>query len=204
MKYLVLERRLKRMREVLERKQKDLILFMERVRNEHNFSALIRTAEAVGILEIYYGYEEGKKASINDAITLGAHRWVFIKEVQDVENTLKNLKKQGFQIIVTWLGEDTLDYREVDYTKPSVIVVGNELEGVSSRTLQLADAKVKIPMMGMVQSLNVSVATGIILYEAFRQREKKGMYKKCQLSEKEIEHILYKWVYEEVLKERKK
>jgi len=192
------------MQEVLKRRQKDLVLFVDRVRNEHNFSALIRTSEAVGILDIYYAFEEGKKAKINDAITLGAHQWVFIHEVKDSIKALKDFREKGFQVVVTWLGEDTIDFREIDYTKPTVIVVGNELEGVNSELLKLSTHRIKIPMMGMVQSLNVSVATGIILYEAFRQREKAGLYQKQQLSEEEIQKILEKWAYEDVIKSRKK
>jgi len=203
MKHLVLERRLNRMKEVLSRRQKDLILFVDRVRNEHNFSALIRTADAVGILNIYYFYEEGKKAKINDAITLGAHKWVFIHEVENPISTLKKFKARGFQVVVTWLGEDTVDFREVDYTLPTVLVVGNELEGVSTEVLELSTKRIKIPMIGMVQSLNVSVATAVILYEAFKQREKAGLYDKPQLSSKEVEAILYKWAYEDILKRKK-
>ncbi|NPA40365.1 MAG: tRNA (guanine-N2)-dimethyltransferase [Thermodesulfobacteria bacterium] len=202
MEYLVLERRIKRMEEVLKKRQKDLVLFIERVRNQHNFSALIRTAEAVGIMDIYYSYEEGKKASINEAITIGAHQWVFIHEVSDPVKVLKEFRDKGFQIVVTWLGVDTLDFREVDYTKPTVIVVGNEVEGVSKELLPFATHKIKIPMVGMVQSLNVSVATGVILYEAYRQREKAGLYEEPQLTRQEIKEILYKWGYENVLKSK--
>ena len=104
--------------------------------------------------------------------------------------------------MVTWLGVDTLDFREVDYTKPTVIVVGNEVEGVSKELLPFATHKIKIPMVGMVQSLNVSVATGVILYEAYRQREKAGLYEEPQLTRQEIKEILYKWGYENVLKSK--
>ncbi len=203
MEYLVLPRRLKKMKEVLSRRQRDLVLFMDRVKNEHNFSALIRTADAVGIHEIYYGLEEGKEAPINEGVTLGAHRWVFLRPLKDPKEKLKEFRDKGYQVVVTWLGAGSKDFREVDYTKPTVIVVGNEVEGVSPELLPLATEKIKIPMMGMVQSLNVSVATGIILYEALRQREEKGLYERCPFSAAEVEEILKKWAYEDVISKRR-
>ncbi len=202
--YLVLPQRLERMKEVLSRRQKDLILFVDRVRNEHNFSALIRTADAVGIFKIFYVFDEGRSLPINEGITIGAHKWVFLEKVTDPVKTLEEFKKQGFQVVVTWLGEGTIDFREVDYTKPTVIVVGNEVEGVQPELLPCATHRIKIPMLGMVRSLNVSVATAVILYEALKQREKKGMYEKPQLSEKEIAEILDLWARKEIINRRKK
>ncbi len=202
MEYLVLPRRLEKMKRVLQKRQKDLVLFMDNVKNEHNFSALIRTADAVGVFKICFYYEGEKSKLYNEAITQGAHQWIFLERVEDAFTSLKEFKRKGFQILMTWLGEESVDYREVDYTKPSVIVVGNELEGVSPELLPLADYKIKIPMKGMVQSLNVSVATGVILYEALRQREKAGLYDKPTLTEKEIEEILKKWAYENIIHRR--
>ncbi|WP_281347169.1 TrmH family RNA methyltransferase [Thermosulfurimonas marina] len=202
--YLVLPRRLARMREVLARRQKDLVLFLDRVKNEHNFSALIRTAEAVGLQEIWYGFEEPYEAPINVGVTLGAHRWVFLRKTEDPRATLEDFRNRGFQVVVTWLGAGTRDFREVDYTRPTVIVVGNEVEGVSPELLPLATHRIMIPMVGMVRSLNVSVATAVILYEAFRQREAAGLYERPQLSSSEIEAILRKWAYEDVLRQRRK
>ncbi len=202
MKYLVLERRLERFREVLRRRQKDLIVFVDNVKNEHNFSAILRTCEAVGVLKVYYFYEGKKDISINEGVTIGAEKWLFIERVNNTYEKLKELKEQGFTIVATWLGEDSINFRKVDYTKPTVIVVGNELKGVSEDVLKVADIKIKIPMMGLVQSLNVSVATAVILYEAQKQREEKGMYDRPSLSEEEIEAILRKWAYEDVIKDR--
>ncbi|MDQ7037720.1 MAG: TrmH family RNA methyltransferase [Aquificota bacterium] len=202
-RFLVLDRRIERFREVLVRRQKDLVLFVDNVKNEHNFSALIRTCDAVGVMRILYYYEGRKDVPINESITLGSERWVFLERVQDRTGKLKDLKDTGFQIVVTWLGEDSVDFREADYTKPTVLVVGNELMGVSEEVLPLADLRVKIPMFGMAGSLNVSVATGIILYEAQRQREEKGMYDRPTLSEEEIERIIGKWAFEDVIRRKR-
>ncbi|WP_461832139.1 tRNA (guanosine(18)-2'-O)-methyltransferase TrmH [Aquifex sp.] len=203
MEYLVVEKRLRRLKDVLEKRQKDLIVFVDNVKNEHNFSAIIRTCDAVGVLYIYYYHAEGKKAKINEGITQGSHKWVFIEKVDNPINKVREFKEKGFQIVATWISRDSVDFRSVDYTKPTVIIVGNELQGVSPELAELADKKIVIPMFGMAQSLNVSVATGIILYEAQHQRWKKGMYDKPSLSEEEINRILRKWAYEDVIRERK-
>ncbi len=202
--YLVEPQRLKKLVEILLRRQKDLVLFSENVKNEHNFSALIRTADAVGVLNIYYTYDGNKTKIYNEHITMGSHKWVFLHKVNNAVETLKKLKEEGFQIVATRLAENSLHFREVDYTKPTVVIVGNELDGVSEEVAQVADFNVVIPMYGMAQSLNVSVATAVILYEAQRQREAKGMYEKPQLTLEEIKNILRKWAYEDIIEDRKR
>jgi tRNA (guanosine-2'-O-)-methyltransferase len=202
--YLVEPQRLKKLVEILLRRQKDLVLFSENVKNEHNFSALIRTADAVGVLNIYYTYDGNKTKIYNEHITMGSHKWVFLHKVNNAVETLKKLKEEGFQIVATRLAENSLHFREVDYTKPTVVIVGNELDGVSEEVALVADFNVVIPMYGMAQSLNVSVATAVILYEAQRQREAKGMYEKPQLTLEEIKTILRKWAYEDIIEDRKR
>ncbi|NPA32395.1 MAG: RNA methyltransferase, partial [Aquificae bacterium] len=113
MEYLVLEKRLRRLREVLSKRQKDLIVFADNVKNEHNFSAIIRTCDAVGVLHLYYYHAEGKKAKINEGITQGSHKWLFIHKVDEPREKLLELKRAGFQIVATWLGEDSVDFRSV-------------------------------------------------------------------------------------------
>lgn len=202
--YLVEEKRLNRMKEVLSKRQKDLIVFVDDVKNEHNFSAIIRTCDAVGVLNLYYRYSLKREIPVNEGITMGAHKWVFLEKVNEPVEFLKKKKEEGFQIVATHLSEESINFREVDYTLPTVIVVGNEMSGVGEDILKVADRKIIIPMYGMVQSLNVSVATGVILYEAQRQREQKGFYEKPTLSEEEIEKILKKWAIDDVIKTKMK
>jgi len=202
--YLVEPQRLRKLVEILLRRQKDLILFSENVKNEHNFSAIIRTCDAVGVLNIYYTYDGNKTKIYNEHITMGSHKWVFLHRVENAVETLKGLKERGFQIVATRLVGNSVHFREVDYTKPTVVVVGNELEGVSEEVASVADYNVVIPMYGMAQSLNVSVATAVILYEAERQRSLKGLYDKPQLSLEEIKEILRKWAYEDIIADRKR
>ncbi len=202
-RYLVLERRLERFREVLRRRQKDLVVFVENVKNEHNFSAILRTCDAVGVHRVLYYYEGKGDVSVNEGISLGAQRWLFLERVDNVSAKLEELKEEGFQLVVTWIGEGSVDFREVDYTRPTVVVVGNELKGVSEEVARLADVRIIIPMMGMVRSLNVSVATAVILYEAQRQRQEKGMYERPSMSEEEIEEVIERWAFEEIIRRRK-
>ncbi len=197
---LVIPKRLSRMKQVLAKRQADLHVFMERVVNYHNVSAILRTADAVGVLYVHYYYEG--ELPINEAITCGAHKWLFLHQETDLRNALQRLKQQGYRLVATGLFPETLDFREVDYTVPTVIIVGHELEGISPIVREEADIIVKVPMHGMVQSLNVSVATGVILYEAERQRRAKGMYDRPNLTEKEIQEILKRWAYEAVIKEK--
>ncbi len=189
--------------EVLKKRQKDLLVFMDDVKNEHNFSAIVRTCDAVGVLYLYYYYSLNREIPVNEGITMGAHKWVLLSKVEDKVDFLHKKKKDGYQIVSTYLSEKSVHFREVDYTKPTVIVVGNELSGVSEEIVELSDYQVIIPMYGMVQSLNVSVATGVLLYEAQRQREEKGMYSKPSLTDIEIEKILQKWAYEDVIREKR-
>ena len=199
----ITEERLKKIISVLKKRQKDLQVFTDNVKNQHNFSAILRTCDAVGVLYLYYRFL-GQGELINEEITMGSHKWVLHKEVKDVDSFFKEKKENGFQIVATYLSKESIDFRDVDYTKPTLIVVGNEVQGVSREVLKYADKQIIIPMYGMAQSLNVSVATGVILYEAQRQRALKGMYEKSSLNEEEINNIVKKWSTVDVINHKKK
>ena len=202
MEYLITEDRLKKMKKILSKRQKDLQVFVENIKNQHNFSAIVRTCDAVGVLNLYYTYE-GKGNLINESITMGSHKWVFLEKVSNIGEFFQKKKKEGFQILATHLSEKSVNFREIDYTKPTLIVMGNELKGVSDEILKFADENIIIPMYGMAQSLNVSVATAVILYEAQRQRELKGFYNQPQLSEDEMANIIKKWAIDDVIRYKK-
>ena len=203
MEYLITENRLEKIKKVLSKKQKDLQVFVENIKNQHNFSAIIRTCDAVGVLNLYYSYE-GNANLINESITMGSHKWVLLEKVNNIEEFLLKKKKEGFQILATHLSADSIHFRKIDYTKPTLIIMGNEIAGVSEEVLKYADKNIIIPMYGMAQSLNVSVATAVILYEAQRQREEKGLYNNPQLSLEEMEKIIKKWAIDDVIKYKSK
>ena len=199
--YFVSQRRLDRMRSVLQKRQDSLRLFMDYVYSAHNLSAIVRTCDAVNIGKLYYRHQ--KSVKLNNEITLGAHKWIFNEYIDDIKAFYKQIKEEGYQIVVSALSDDSIDFREVDYTKPTLIVVGNEVDGVSQTSLDAADKKVIIPMYGMSQSLNASVATAVILYEAQRQRQMAGMYDKPQLKEEVIEETIKKWAHDDLIEKMK-
>ena len=198
--FLVSDRRLKRIVEVLNRRQRDLRVFVENVKNEHNFSAILRTCDAVGVMYVHY-YYEGETLPINRGISRGSERWVVLIREENTVQGLKRLKEEGYQILATHLGADSVDFRDVDYTRPTVVVLGNEDAGVSDEVLEVADRNVVIPMYGMVQSLNVSVANALILYEAQRQRLAAGMYDRPSLTPEEYDHFLKLWAHDRIVAE---
>ncbi|WP_457563473.1 TrmH family RNA methyltransferase [Caminibacter pacificus] len=200
--YLVSEERLNKMKRILETRQDTLRVFMDYVYSPHNLSAIVRTCDAVNVGKLYYRHQ--KKVKLNNEITMGAHKWIFHEYVDDIEKFYKDIKSQGYQVVVTLLDKDTVDFREVDYTKPTLIVLGNEVDGASEISIKYADKKVIIPMYGMSQSLNVSVANAVILYEAQRQRAAKGMYDKPQLPQEIIEKTLKKWAYDDIIEKELK
>ena len=201
MEYLVTPKRLEKMKKILNTRQNTLRVFMDYVYSTHNLSAIVRTCDAVNVGKLYYRHQ--KKVRLNNEITMGAHNWIFHEYVEDIEKFYQDIKKEGYQVVVTLLDEDTIDFREVDYTKPTLIVLGNEVDGASEVSIKYADKKVIIPMYGMSQSLNVSVANAVILYEAQRQRSLKGMYDTPSLPQKIIEKTLKKWAYEDIIKKGK-
>ena len=200
--YLVSEERLNKMKRILSTRQDTLRVFMDYVYSPHNLSAIVRTCDAVNVGKLYYRHQ--KQVKLNNEITMGAHKWIFHEYVDDIEKFYKDIKSQGYQVVVTLLDEDTVDFREVDYTKPTLIVLGNEVDGASETSIKYADKKVIIPMYGMSQSLNVSVANAVILYEAQRQRAAKGMYDTPQLSDEVIEKTLKKWAYDDIIEKELK
>ncbi|MEO1927712.1 MAG: TrmH family RNA methyltransferase [Nautiliaceae bacterium] len=201
--YLVSEERFEKMKNILYTRQNTLRVFMDYVYSSHNLAAIVRTCDAVNIGKLYYRHQ--KKVKLNTEITMGAHKWIFHEYIDNIEDFYKNIKKEGYQVVVTLLDNETVDFREIDYTKPTLIVLGNEVEGASDISIKYADKKVKIPMYGMSQSLNVSVANAVILYEAQRQRATKRMYDTPSLPQDLIEKTLKKWAYDDIIeKELKK
>ncbi len=200
------EGRLARIDDSLSRKQPTLQIMLDNVHSSQNLSAIIRSCDAVGVLDIYYSTKENETLRIHKTITQGAHRWTHRYRMNDAHKVafLKEKKAQGFQVLVTHLEERAVSFRKIDYTKPTLLVIGNEKEGVSPEVIEMADEVIIIPMQGMVQSLNVSVATALILYEAQRQLENAGRYDEPMLTEEKREEIKAAWVYRDTIARRSK
>lgn len=185
-------KRFKTICNVLSQRQPDLTVITDEVHKGRNLSAIVRTCDAVGISNFHCVQPKlGFRAYRGTA--LGSHKWVSTSLHSNIGQGIKELKTQGFRIIAANLSEVAIDYREVDYTQPTALLLGTEKAGVSETALQAADAEVTIPMMGMVGSLNVSVACAVILAEAQRQRQLAGMYDTRRLSDQSYQTLLFQW-----------
>lgn len=182
--------RYQKIRDVLSKRQSDLTLLLEEVHKPHNVSAVIRSAEAVGVNKVHAVWEENNV--LPKAISMGSQVWVNTQQHKSMTAAISHLKQQNMQVLVTHLDERALDFRSVDYTKPTAIILGQEKTGATQEAVAMADQSIIVPMVGMVQSLNVSVAAAIILYEAQRQRELAGMYSERVVDEREAQAILFK------------
>ncbi|WP_341502666.1 tRNA (guanosine(18)-2'-O)-methyltransferase TrmH [Gallaecimonas sp. GXIMD4217] len=183
--------RFHRINQVLSARQPDLTLCMEEVHKSHNLSAIIRTADAVGIHEIHAIHPPGQRLKIGAGRAAGSQNWVKVTKRADIQDAVSHFKAQGMQVVATHLSDKAVDFRQIDYTQPTAIILGQEKTGISDEALALADHHVIIPMLGMVQSLNVSVANALILYEAQRQRQQAGLYDRCRLPRAEFQRILF-------------
>jgi tRNA (guanosine-2'-O-)-methyltransferase len=188
------EERIARVTEVLSHRQPDLRVVLERITNAHNANAVLRTCDAAGVLHVDLIGPEAEPFLINKAITTRADKWLELHDHDSTAACLAGLRDQGFQVAVTCLAEGAIDHTELDYAKPTAIVFGNESDGVSPEALAQADVRIRIPMFGMAQSLNLSVSAGIILYEAVRQRRAGGLYDRPRLSPAELEEYIRKWL----------
>ena len=133
-----------------------------------------------------------------EATSGSAHKWVTVNRHQDAAQAVRDLQAQGVQVLATHLSQRSVDYREADYTRPTCVLLGAEKWGVSDEAADAADMNIIIPMFGMVQSLNVSVAAATILFEAQRQRLAAGMYGTPQLAPHELAALAFEWGYPDI------
>ncbi|MCP9931439.1 tRNA (guanosine(18)-2'-O)-methyltransferase TrmH [Cyanobium sp. AMD-g] len=195
----LLPRRFERLRAVLDRRMGDLTVLLEHVDKPHNLSAILRSCDAVGVLEAHAVSLKGRVPTFNRT-ALGSQKWVALHRHGRTTDAIALLKADGFRIYGTHLGADAVDYRSCDFTGPTAFVLGAEKWGLSEATAAAIDQPIVIPMAGMVQSLNVSVANAILLFEALRQRQAKG----CLPSRGEgvaperYGPLLFEWAYPQV------
>ena len=170
---------------------------LENVHDPHNLSAVLRSCDAVGIGTVHLVYTWEERPKLSRTSSASAVKWLCIVEHSSIADCYQALRAKGFRIYATHLGEASLDLYELDLVQPTALVFGNEHRGVSREALALADAGVVIPMMGMVQSLNISVACAVSLYEALRQRRLAGAYDSAGLSDTEMRARLTHWLQRE-------
>src|SRR5262245_20557102 len=189
--------RFAKLKSALARRQPDLTVFMDAVNKSHNVSAIIRTADAVGVHRLH-ALSTGGSLRRHHMIGGGAVDYVRLTLHSSTAGALAALRGEGWRLVAAHVGADARDYRDVDYTKKVAIMVGAELVGVSEAALAAADERVAIPMRGLGTSLNVSVAVGIMLLEAERQRRAAGMYESSRLTAAERDDTLFEWFHPEI------
>ena len=179
---------------VLSKRQSNLTVVIENVQDPHNISAVMRTCDAVGIQDIYILNTKiprhkkwGAKSSSSAA------KWLTIHQFDDVNNCVSELRKKYKKIYTTHLATDAISLYDIDFTESIALVFGNEHEGVSEELRNLVDGNFIIPQMGIIQSLNISVACAVTLYEAFRQKNIAGHYSGQGQSIEYTEELIKKW-----------
>lgn len=189
---MTLKRR-QRVHEVLSRRQSDLTLIAEQVHKPHNLSAVLRSCDAVGIGTVHAVQPTGGVPTYTST-SASAEKWVDVMVHGDVGGAVRHVRRLGMKVYAAHLSQAAVDFREVDFVAPCAVLLGNEREGVSAEAAALADTHIVIPMLGMVRSLNVSVAAAVILFEAQRQRLAAGRYDEPALDPAELAALTERWL----------
>jgi len=195
--------RFARIRAALIRRQPDLTVVMDGVHKSHNFSAILRNCDAAGVMEVHL-VPPDRRVNVYHGSSGGTKKWVTVHRHPNVGAAAARVREQGFRIVAAHPSTESTDYRDVDFTRPTAIMMGAELHGVSEEGLELADQHIALPMMGMAHSLNVSVATSLLLFEALRQRQAAGMYEASRLDPITFEKKLFEWTYPTLAAARRK
>ena len=195
----ILPRRFQRLKSVLNKRISDLTVLVENVEKPHNLSAIIRSCDAVGILEAYAIFNKEKFLTFNSTAQ-GSQKWVQINQYKETTEAIKILKNKGFKLYGTNLSPKSIDYRECNFTRSTAFVLGAEKWGISEEASSLMDEHIHIPMRGMVESLNVSVAASSLLFEALRQRKVANLIPESGegMSKETYKTKLFEWAYPEV------
>jgi tRNA (guanosine-2'-O-)-methyltransferase len=186
--------RIEKVERVLAHRQADLRVVLEGVTIAHNASAVIRTCDAAGVLYLDLVSPNPELLRFNEAISTRADKWLEIGVHPTPAECFEPLKRAGFEIVATHLQKDAVPYTEVDLARPIALVFGSESEGISDESLAFADKVVRIPMLGMVQSLNLSVSVAVMLYEALRQRAAKSYLDRSKLAADEFDRLRKRWL----------
>ncbi|MEO7924936.1 MAG: RNA methyltransferase [Chitinophagaceae bacterium] len=186
--------RKQRLSSVLDKRQGNITVVLENVFDPHNISAVMRTADAVGLQDIYILNTKipphkkwGAKSSSSAA------KWLTIHQFDNAEECFSSLRKRYTTILTTHLSSDAVSLHEIDLTKNIALVFGNEHSGVSDEIRALADGNFIIPQVGIIRSLNISVACAVTLYEAFRQKMVAGHYNQRGLEDVRYNELLSEW-----------
>lgn len=188
------ERR-ERITNALNRRQPDLTVIMENIFDPHNIAAVMRTCDSVGIQEIYVLNNMIKRHSkFGKKSSASAAGWLTIHQYDDTDACMLAVKQKYTNIYATHLGKKAVSLYELNLAQPVALVFGNEHAGVTEQCLKYCNGNFVIPQVGMVKSLNISVACAVSLYETYRQREQKGFYNGIlRLPDEQTNALMDKW-----------
>ena len=183
-----------RLTTVLAKRQPDLTVVLENVFDPHNISAVMRTCDAVGIQDIYILNNKipphrkwGAKSSSSAA------KWLTIHQFTNAVECFDELRKHYKKIYTTHLSTDAVSLHQLDLTEPVALVFGNEHSGVSEEIIAMGDGNFIIPQVGIIKSLNISVACAVTLYEAFRQKNNAGHFNQQKITGEKLELLRDEW-----------
>lgn len=189
--------RYKRLTSVLNKRQPDITVVLENVFDPHNISAVMRTCDAVGIQDVYILNNKippHKKWGYRSSST--AAEWLTIRQFTNVGECFTELRKRYKKIYATHLSEDATMLHQLNLTESVALVFGNETFGVSEEITKLVDGTFIIPQVGIIKSLNISVACAVTLYEAFRQKQIAAHYNEPKLGEQQLVELKKEWKIE--------
>lgn len=184
-------RRENRINEVASKRQSDVVLVLENVHDPHNIGAVLRSCDSVGVAEVFVVYtdsnldQETLDLGLQSRTSSGAYKWVKTSLFHSVSECVAELRKKHLTLLGTHLHQKAQSIYDVNFVSPVAIVLGNERDGLSQEMLDQLDGNIYIPQVGMVKSLNISVACAVVLYELYRQRDLAGKY----TGQKSNEHI---------------
>ncbi|MEQ1678621.1 MAG: RNA methyltransferase [Chitinophagaceae bacterium] len=179
---------------VLNKRQGDITIVLENVFDPHNISAVMRTCDAVGVQDIYIlntKIPRHKKWGARSSSS--AAKWLTVHQFENAEDCFSSLRKHYSTILTTHLSSDAVSLHHIDFTKSIALVFGNEHSGVSDDIRAMADGNFIIPQVGIIQSLNISVACAVTLYEAFRQKTNAGQYNQRSLDDVRYNELFKEW-----------
>jgi len=186
--------RMERLTSVLNKRQDDITVVLENVFDPHNISAVMRTCDAVGVQEIFIlNTKIPRHKKWGSKSSSSAAKWLTVHQYEDAAECFLSLRKRYSSILTTFLSSDSISLHQLDLTKSTALVFGNEHSGVSEEIRKLADGNFIIPQIGIIQSLNISVACAVTLYEAFRQKTGAGHYDQRKLDDSRYNELFKEW-----------
>jgi tRNA (guanosine-2'-O-)-methyltransferase len=193
MRGFITPERAQRIRSVLARRQRDFTLVMDNIWDPHNVSAILRSCDAFGLHRIHLYYTTEKWPELGKKSSASAKKWVECVGHEDGPAMLAQFAGAGVQVIRTGFSETARPLYDFDFTRPTAVILSNEHRGASPELVDSVGQELYIPMQGMVQSLNVSVAAAVILYEAFSQRRRAGMLETPAFTPEELAALELEW-----------